>query len=600
MKRKALAVTLSIVFTIALATTISVIVIKNIHKNGSFDWNIPSNSTIKGSYAKIPYKIRMSDGVRLGTDVYVPKDINSSLPVIFIRTPYNKNDLEAFAAYTDLDYIIVTQDMRGYYNSEGEKGMPFFFDGNDGKESIYWIEEQPWCNGKIGTWGLSALGITQYLLAPNASDSLKCQMPIVATPDVYEAAFRGGSLRSELMLPWMEAQGYSEEIIQQFKDFEKLDQKWDSARIVNDYAFIHVPALHFGGWYDIFTQDTINAFMGYQYHGGEGAKGNSKLVMGPWVHGGAFGAPSGVYKDIDYVYPNQDMGIIFLLTDTIFEKWLKNNGTAWDNLPNVVFYLMSSLPYNQDKLANNWYSSDIWPLQTEEQEWFLYSNRSLLSSQPEGENNVISYLYDPNNPVPTIGGGNLALAAGAYDQQELEEREDVLVFTSPILDEPITVIGRINVTLEISSNCTDTDFTVKLTDVFPDNTSMLITDTIIRARNRNSYSSWDFMQPGEKYLLNISLDSTAYLFNKGHRIRIDISSSNYPRFEVNPNTGDALWENTTTYVANNSIYLDTSKIILPTYDYNELTPFSFDSLKIKALKIPKQQNMSEEGSILTG
>jgi len=161
---------------------------------------------------------------------------------------------------------------------------------------------------------------------------------------------------------------------------------------------------------------------------------------------------------------------------------------------------------------------------------------------------AISYLYNPLNPVPTEGGGNLALKAGTFDQSELEKREDVLTFTSETLIEPITVIGQIKVMLEISSNCTDTDFSVKLTDVFPDNTSMLITDTIIRARNRDSYSSWDLLEPGKRYILNITLDSTAYVFTPGHKIRLDISSSNYPRFEPNPNTGEPLWKNTTTYV----------------------------------------------------
>ena len=296
--------------------------------------------------------------------------------------------------------------------------------------------------------------------------------------------------------------------------------------------------------------------------------------MGPWVHGGMLGEPSG-----NITYQKQNPGITLNVADALFEKWLRHNSTLWDLYPTVAFYLMSSYEYNSDILANDWYQSDLWPLSTTNLDLYMHSNESILHGISAYSQDLLSYEYDPNDPVETIYGGNLALPAGTWDQQSLESRDDVLVFTTPTLTEPLTIVGQITTTLYIESNCTDTDFTVKLTDVYPDGRSMLITDTIIRARNRFGYEDWNFLDEGIVYELSIPLDSTAYLFNEGHRLRIDISSSNFPRFETNPNTGDVLWGNDTTFIANNSIHVSStypSKISIPTVEYNSLTPFSFD------------------------
>jgi putative CocE/NonD family hydrolase len=302
------------------------------------------------------------------------------------------------------------------------------------------------------------------------------------------------------------------------------------------------------------------------------------------------GAPSG-----NITYQRQNPGITLNAADALFEKWLRDNSTLWDLYPTVAFYLMSSYEYNPDILGNDWFQSNAWPLSTSNLDLYMYSNKSLLPSASSDVEALLSYSYDPNNPVETIYGGNLALPAGTWDQQSVESRDDVLVFSTPILTEPITVVGQITTTLFIESNCTDTDFTVKLTDVYPDGRSMLITDTIIRARNRLSYSDWNFLEKGIVYELKIPLDSTAYLFNEGHKLRIDISSSNFPRFETNPNTGDSLWSNETTYVANNSIHVsstNSSKISIPIVEYEDLVPFSFD-LSVDA-KIGIKHNQAEK------
>jgi predicted acyl esterase len=545
-----------------------------------FEWQFPSNSTLHDDYVKVPYMIPMRDGVRLATDIFVPRTITGPLPVIFSRTPYDKDMLDLLSGFTLEGYIVVLQDIRGFFASEGEITLPFFTEYKDGHDSLEWITAQPWCNGKIGTWGPSALGIAQLLMAPNAPDSLKCILPIVATPDMYNGMFRGGQFRHELVIPWLEANSFPKTSLDLILEHEKLDDIWQTARIVDNYSDIHTASLHLGGWYDIFTQGTIDSFMGFNYEGGIGAKGNAKLVMGPWTHGGSLlGGPSGEIN-----YPNQNSAIMLNTVRALFEKWLKGNYTLWDLYPTAAFYLMSSVEHNPGLLANRWYQSDKWPLNHNVQEFYLdyyYGGGGILNDSSVVDHNTVSYLWDGLNYVDTIGGGNLNTPAGTYDQRPVEGREGVLLFSTDVLSEIITVVGQINVTLYIESNCTDTDFTVKLTDVYPDGRSMLISDTIIRARNRLRVTDWDFLTPGVIYEINIPMENTAYLFNEGHLLQIAISSSNYPRFEVNPNTGDPLWQNDSVYVANNTIHFSStfpSKISLPVVEYNNLVPFSFNVL----------------------
>ncbi len=577
MKTKTIAIAISSAIVVASVCTILIVFIpKQFPQPTGIDWQFPQNSTMYSDYIKVPYSVKMIDNVRLSTDVFLPSNLDKALPVIFIRTPYGKDMLTLMVSYTQQGYAVVIQDFRGFYDSEGEKSLPFLTEQVDGQVSLIWITEQPWCDGNIGTWGPSALGVAQYLMAPNAPNSLKCQLPIVATPNVYEASFRGGELRSELLIPWMIGNQFPQASFDMLQENEKYNPIWDPLNIENNYTDIHVASLHIGGWYDIFTQNTIDAYSGYQHSGGTEALGNAKLIMGPWVHGGMFGAPTG-----DYTFPNQDLSLMYKANDALFEKWLKSNSTLWDDFPNITYYLMSSLPYNPSQLGNNWYQANDWPISTTPLEFYLHSNYSLLENPSIEVEDSLNYLYDPNNPVGTLGGGNLALPAGIFDQSSLELRDDVLSFSSTVLTEPLTILGQMEAIIYISSNCTDTDFTVKITDVLPDNTSLLVTDTIVRARNRNNNTNWEFLTPGQVYEISIPLDSTAYLFNEGHRFRMDISSSNYGRFETNPNTGDALWENTTTYTANNSIFLDAthmSKIILPTVDYLSLTPIDLDDL----------------------
>jgi hypothetical protein len=317
-------------------------------------------------------------------------------------------------------------------------------------------------------------------------------------------------------------------------------------------------AMHIGGWYDIFLQGTLNAFVERQYGGGPGSAGNQKLVMGPWWHGGFSSVTQG-----ELMYPSNSLySSIWADSYTMYDYYLKGVDTGYGEIPAVRYYVMGDVDDPQAP-GNEWRESEVWPV--EYTNLSLYLDGESLELAP-GEDSVASYFYDPNDPVLTRGGPNLVLPGGPMDQREAEERDDVLVFSTPPLEVPVEVTGKVWVQLFASSNCSDTDFMAKLTDVYPDGRSMLVLDGALRARHRNSMESEELMEGGKVYELWVDLWSTSIIFNEGHRIRLAITSSNSPRFERNPNTGLAYGEWEETRIANNSIHMGSShasRIVLP-------------------------------------
>ena len=237
-------------------------------------------------------------------------------------------------------------------------------------------------------------------------------------------------------------------------------------------------------------------------------------------------------------------------------EYTMGGSTEYDNWPAVTYYVMGDVN-DSNALGNEWRYADDWPIPAIDRAWYLQVNGSLLPMK-SGDTRQFTYSYDPANPVPTIGGGNLNIPAGPYDQRPVENRSDVLIFTSPVLQQPYEATGAITARLFVSSDCPDTDFTVKLTDVYPDGRSMLITDGILRMRNRNGSDHWELIEPGTIYQVDVDLWSTSYVWNTGHQIRVAISSSNYPRCLNNPNTAEGICKNTTLNVAQNTIYVDSS------------------------------------------
>jgi predicted acyl esterase len=553
------------------------------------------------------YMIPMRDGVKLATDVYIPQKNTQSHGAILIRTPYNKNGLILTGSnWASNGWPTIIQDMRGRYASEGNDTV-FRSDHTDGPDTLAWIADQNWSNGEIATFGGSALGITQYFMAGANPPNLACQYIQVATPNLYKhAMYPGGEFRKSLVEEWLKGQGSTYMLSELWAHENYTMDYWTNVSLEDNWQDVNVPAIHIGGWYDIFTQGTIDGFMGYQYLGGSGAKGKSKLIIGPWTHGGA-----GATKQGELIYPansvdNFSQTLFWQMTD----EYTMNGPTDFDSWPAVTYYIMGDVT-NTSAPGNEWRYADDWPLPCTERAWFFQANGDLQTTSP-GNNTSSSYTYDPKNPVPTIGGGNLNIPAGPYDQRPAENRTDVLLFTTPALVSPYEATGPIKARLFVSSDCPDTDFTVKLTDVYPDGRSMLITDGILRMRNRNGTDHWELMQPGIVYQVDIDLWSTSYIWNTGHRIRVDVSSSNYPRCLNNPNTADGICKNTTYTIAHNTIYMDTthpSCLLLPEIPQNTtnaqrewLQPYELTTTQVahhlKPQRLQWTQNLMERFPML--
>jgi len=516
----------------------------------------------KTGILKRTYMVEMRDGVNLATDVYLPIYQIKALGTIFLRTPYDKDALYELGVLLSLaGWPTVIQDIRGMHASEG------IYEGfrkcnTDGPDSLAWIVSRDWSNGKVSTVGPSALGITQFFTAGANPPELSCSGIMVASPNLHKhAIFQGGELRKSLVEGWLEGVNASYLLQEIFENENYTEDVWINVTLEDKWEKINVPAIHMGGWYDIFLQGTIDGYYGYQHLGGAGAKGKSKLVMGPWTHEGYI-----TYKQGELVYPENSMQVVKLVQMYLdmTNKYAMNKDNGFEDRPAVWYYTMGDVDVI-DAPGNEWRYAEDWPIPADYTSWYFHENGILSKTNPSNYE-PITYTYNPTNPVPTIGGQNLEIPGGPYDQTSIESRSDVLVFTSEELTQPYEATGPIKARLYVSSDCPDTDFTVKLTDVYPDGRSMLITDGILRMRNRNGSDHWEFMEPEEIYEVEIDLWSTSYIWNTGHRLRVAVSSSNYPRFLANPNTKDSINDNSTYTIANNTIYFDSehpSCLILP-------------------------------------
>jgi len=512
---------------------------------------------------KSTHMVAMRDGVRLETVVYRPADQEGPLPVIFARGPYGVFGTNQAKAFCGKGYVLVSQNMRGRFKSEGSDAVVYYNDGwgkrRDGHDSIEWITEQDWCDGNIATWGGSALGISQNMLAVDAPVELKAQFVMVAMSNMYaQCAYQGGAWRKSMMEHWLKGNKFDPESLETFLAHPKYDDFWAELNPEALASRAHAPAIFMGGWYDIFLQGTLNSFSTLHNSGGGQAHGNCRLVIGPYAHGG--------FKELKYP---KDSGKRPAAVEAFrfFDHWLKGskNGVV-DDKP-VHYYVMGD-PEADDAPGNFWRSADNWPPPSEAVPYYLHADGGLSPNKPEGSEVRLAYDYDPKNPVRTVGGQNLFLPKGPADQRSVEDRPDVLLFTTDVLEVPVEVTGRIRAKLFVSSNCPDTDFTVKLTDVYPDGRSMLVTDGILRARYRKTFTEDNFLKPGSVYELDVDLWSTSLVFNKGHRIRIGVSSSNAPRFEPNPNTGKPFRADDETRIATNTVHVSqqhASHVILPVY-----------------------------------
>lgn len=534
---------------------------------------------------KLDVKVSMRDGVMLSTDLYLP-DSPDRFPVLLMRTPYGKNGESGTAHFfAQRGYAVVIQDTRGRYNSEGIFDA-FQAEAFDGYDSQQWIGGQSWCNAKIGSFGGSYVGFTQWMPAQLGSPYLKTMFPSKTFSDFYKQAYQGGAFRilrwcpwsyemtrpynvdnsfvqniadsAYRMIPFIEQDkllGWKIPFLRDWLAHPQNDQYWERSSVGSNYTNIKASVYNLGGWFDSFQQATLNNFMRMTASDIDPEiRGNQKLIMGPWVHGSA----SRKAGDLDF---GEDAAVA---TRELNLRWFDNQLKGIDNgimqEPPVKIFVMGE---------NAWRYENEWPLaRTDYREYYFHSNGNanslagdgtISSSTPLNEP-ADTFVYDPINPVITPGRDQ------PIDQRKVEVREDVLVYSTGVLKENLEVTGPVEVTLYASSSAINTDFTAKLVDVYPDGRAIRLCEGIIRASFRNPEATPSAIQPNKIYKYNISLWSTSNLFKEGHQIRVEISSSNFPRFDRNLNTGifpaiDTTYVNATQTIYHNQKY--PSCIILP-------------------------------------
>ncbi len=542
--------------------------------------------------------VGMRDGVRLATDVYRPEG-GGPYPTIVQRTPYNK-ELPVLVNFcfdvlraAQAGYAVVVQDGRGRYQSEGTFDA-FTDEARDGADTVAWAAAQPWSTGAVGMVGGSYFGATQWLAAIEAPEALRAIAPFVTTDQYYESwAYQGGAFQLGFNLHWtLTTLGFGELMRQvgsgaapmervgalvaavdandelyrrlplrhapeldglapYYQDWlahPSYDAFWKAIAPRESYEKITVPALNMGGWYDLFLKGTLANYLGMKERGGsEPARRLQRLVVGPWAHGPL----SGWYPERSYgLMSGTDASDITGLQLRWFDALLKGEDTGLEADKPVRLFVMG---------ANVWRDEDDWPLpDTAYVDYFLRSGGHAntadgdgeLSAEAPGEQPEDVFIYDPTDPVPTTGGPTflpglfIGANAGPFDQRAVEQRADVLCYTTPPLAEPLEVTGPVELVVHVSSSAPDTDVTGKLVDVHPDGRAENLCEGILRARYRNSLSEPELMERGQVYELTVDLVATANVFAAGHRIRLEVSSSNFPRFDRNTNTGGTIADET--------------------------------------------------------
>ena len=563
--------------------------------------------------------VPMRDETVLRADVYRPDD-REPHPVLVNRTPYGKDGVLAFLntyRAAQRGYVVVVQDCRGRYASEGD-WYPFLNEGEDGYDTIEWAAAQPWSTGKVGMFGPSYMGVTQWLCAMAQPPHLATIAPSVTASDYHDGwVYQSGAFLLGFALSWTlssfavsqaprlglgreETAALQRELVrgveepgpsyghlpvkdlpllqhpglapyyQDWLEHPSEDEYWKRWMVQDSYSKIGVPVLNIGGWYDIFLGGTLRNFTGMRLGGGSPeAREHSQLIVGPWAHAGAFG---NVVGDINF--GSGATGVAIGLGARVgkwFDYWLKGERNGITDEPPVTVFTMG---------AGEWKTLERWPgADVEFVQWYLHSRGKANSLEGDGaltpeapsEEQFDCYLYDPRNPVPTKGGGLCCsptmLPGGPFDQRPIESRPDVLVYTSGPLERDMEVTGPLTVKLWASSSAIDTDFTAKLVDVHPNGYAQNLVDNLVRARYRESAEDPVFLEPDKSYEYTIDLYATSNVFKAGHAIRLEISSSNFPRFDRNTNTGGLIAKERETRPALQMVFHDVrrpSHVVLPT------------------------------------
>ena len=551
----------------------------------------------------------MRDGTVLRADIYRPR-APGRYPAILQRTPYSKNPPHASGEFSKIashGFVVVIQDTRGRYMSDGV-ATPHD-EAQDGFDTIAWVAQLPYVNGKVGMYGGSYLATTQLLAATLKPPALAALFPASSYASRYDMVFQGGAfylsdglgwnlgqavdVRRRLLTPGVDRDGpiglnaaeskaFQEQWLWQVPlksidaleirkyapgyflmlDHPSYDAYWRTFDIESRHDQFQVPAYHLTGWYDTLLTGTLRNFTGLRAHAAtQEARRYQRLVIGPWTHARPT-LQSTKIGDVDFGreagLDSQDLMLRW------FQYWLKGGDRAVIEGAPVRIFVMG---------ANRWRDEPEWPLaRARSTAYYLGSGgrantaagNGTLGPESAGGASQDRFVYDPSNPVPT--GAQRGYSRTPSDQREIEKREDVLVYSTAALGESTEVTGPISVKLWVASSARDTDFTAKLVDVFPDGTARALTDGILRARYRDSKTQPALLTPGQPVEITIDVGATSNLFQAGHRIRLDISSSNFPRFDRNPNTGGAFGEDSKLLPAEQTILHDAkhpSRLLLP-------------------------------------
>jgi putative CocE/NonD family hydrolase len=536
-----------------------------------------------------PYEVRsdvmveMRDGVSLATDVFLPSEGDGPYPTLVNRTPYDKTSREPVggtATATEAGYAVVQQDVRGRYASEGE-WTPFFDEGQDGYDTVEWAAEQDWSTGDVGVYGNSYMGITTWQAVLADPPSLQAAAPFITPTNYFDHSqyYEGagefglslffntftsistvsrldasdqqkqqlrGELQQQLVNFQQQARQLPTEDIEAFDDgvapfwengwdHDTYDDYWKQFDVLQAIENVETPVIHVGGWYDIFLRGHTDLFQAVEDRGTETVRSNQHMTIGPYAHL-TFGTANSVGSRS---FPDEvalDLGSDYVVP--WFDRWLKGDSDGLGRDP-VRYYQMGT---------NEWRTADTWPPAGGTDTDFYFDSGgnantrsgdgTLSRETPATDSPVDTYEYDPLDPVPTTGGPLLmgrTEPAGVFDQADVESRDDVLVYTSEPLSEPVEVAGPVEATLFAATTGTDTDFVVRLVDVGPDGFAANITDGVARAKYRNSLETKEPLTPEEVYELDVELRPTAHTFQADHRIRVQVTSSNFPRIDRNPN-----------------------------------------------------------------
>jgi putative CocE/NonD family hydrolase len=535
---------------------------------------------------------KMRDGVTLRADIYRPK-AEGKFPVLLVRTPYDKTNESSFGMKgAARGYVVVEQDVRGRFASEGE-WYTFKSELQDGYDTVEWAAALPYSNGKVGMFGGSYVGATQYLAAIARPPHLAGICPTVTASNYHDGwTYQGGAFEQWFNESWStglamntmrrrleqsDALGGTKTlpltdfavleapsaagIAPYFKDWlahPNFDAYWKQWSIEDHYAQIQVPALSFGAWYDIFLGGTLRNYARLKEEAGtDAAKRGQRLVV--YVGGHAGGSASRKVGAVDFgekLPIDQDE-----MTLRWYDAILKGQANGVEREKPVKIFVMGK---------NEWRDEDDWPLsRAKSTRYFLHATgggatglagNGTLSTAAPGDEKPDQYVYDPSDATPTIGGplccGSLPTGIGPEDQRPAEMRADVLVFTTPAFVQDTEVTGPVALDLYVSSSAVDTDFTGMLVDVWPNGFAQNLTSGILRMRYRNSQEKPELANPGETYHLTVDLWATSNVFLAGHKLRLEVSSSNFPRFDRNLNTGEIQARATRMIKATNVIYHD--------------------------------------------